>query len=213
MPTAEMAPSSQPSDTRDPSCASPLLAQIKHEARRRARIRRKRALCSLDNDADALACNFLRRIDLSGTVSVAGYWPMGSEMDVRSLLTALHALGVRILLPEVLGPTNPLGFRNWAPGIALESGPFGIPVPAGPRCDEQPSILLIPLLAFDRLGFRLGQGGGYYDRTLAAIRRTRRAIRAIGIAYAAQEIPLVPREHHDQKLDGVATERFVVQFT
>jgi 5-formyltetrahydrofolate cyclo-ligase len=135
---------------------------------------------------------------------VAAYWPMRSEADPRPALAALHARGVPLALPVVAGRGMPLIFRAWAPGVALVPGGFGVLVPAdGPPV--VPRVLVVPLLAFDRAGFRLGYGGGFYDRTLAALRAAGPVL-AVGFAYAAQEVPHVPRTIDDQRLDRIVTE-------
>lgn len=136
---------------------------------------------------------------------VAGFWPMREEIDILPLLAAIIARGGRAALPVVAGRAAPLDFRHWQPGMTLEDGPFGTrhpPLAAGPA---DPDVVLVPLVAFDRAGGRLGYGGGFYDRTLEALRR-RRPVVALGVAYAGQEVPQVPEEAHDEPLDGIATE-------
>jgi 5-formyltetrahydrofolate cyclo-ligase len=135
---------------------------------------------------------------------VAAYWPMRSETDPRPALTALHARGVPLALPVVVGRGMPLAFRAWEPGAAMVPGGFGVQVPADDR-PVVPRALVVPLLAFDRAGFRLGYGGGFYDRTLAALRATGPVL-AVGLAYAAQEVTHVPRTIDDQRLDRIVTE-------
>ena len=109
-------------------------------------------------------------------------------------------------MPVVVGDGLPLGFRSWAPGDAIVPGNWNIPVPADTATALLPDALLVPMLAFDRQGYRLGYGGGYYDRTLLALRALKPVI-AIGVAYAAQEVAEVPREPFDQRLDYVMTEK------
>lgn len=137
--------------------------------------------------------------------AVAGFWPMGSEVDVRPTLLALHARGHRIALPVTTPRGEPLVFRAWAPGAAMERGRGGTQHPAGPE-QLRPDVFLVPLLAFDRMGRRLGYGGGYYDRTLPLFPGAPR----IGVAFAAQEVEEVPSGPEDARLDRVATERGVV---
>jgi 5-formyltetrahydrofolate cyclo-ligase len=136
---------------------------------------------------------------------VAGYWPMGDEIDPRPLLQALAAAGRRLALPVVTAPNQPLDFRAWAWGDELEPGRFGTTHPLAHAAPVEPDLLLVPLLAFDRQGFRLGYGGGFYDRTLDMLRR-KRHVSAMGIAFAAQQVPAIPHDGRDQRLDGVATE-------
>lgn len=138
---------------------------------------------------------------------VSGYWPMQSEMDPRPLMARFSRNGARLALPRLpLGRTRaPLAFHLWAPGEDLIPGPFGLmqPRPDAPVVD--PDILLVPLLAFDVAGGRLGYGGGYYDRTLQAL-RSRKAIFALGVAFAGQAADEVPLDVHDQALEAVITE-------
>jgi 5-formyltetrahydrofolate cyclo-ligase len=119
-------------------------------------------------------------------------------------MMALHGLGYRVAAPVVTGKGQPLAFREWEPGCRTERGGFGVRLPADGEALE-PDLLLVPLLAFDAQGFRLGYGGGFYDRTLEALRAVR-PVTAIGLAYAAQQLPHVPHGPRDQRLDAVATE-------
>jgi 5-formyltetrahydrofolate cyclo-ligase len=136
---------------------------------------------------------------------VAGTWPLGDEIDGRTLLERLAALGHSLALPVVVAPDQALVFRRWTPGEALEQGPFATRHPAATAPAVVPGLVLVPLLAFDGEGFRLGYGGGYYDRTLALLRGAGR-VTALGLAYASQRVPSVPHDGHDQRLDGVVTE-------
>ena len=136
---------------------------------------------------------------------IAGYWPMGDEMDPRPLMLALASRGHALALPVTPPRGQPLAFRAWAPGAALRPGPMGTSEPAAGE-ELRPDVLLVPLLAFDRAGRRLGYGGGYYDRTLAALP----GAKAIGIAYAGQEMPEVPAGPQDMRLPLIATEAGVI---
>ncbi len=131
---------------------------------------------------------------------VAGYWPMAHEIDILPLLTALHARGQTLCLPETTPPGTPLIFRAWAPGANMVHGRYNTYHPEGPALT--PDVLLIPLLAFDSHGHRLGYGGGYYDRTLARLPSAFR----LGCAFAAQEVAAVPRQETDLPLHAIATE-------
>jgi 5-formyltetrahydrofolate cyclo-ligase len=136
---------------------------------------------------------------------IAGYWPMGEEMDPRALMLAFAARGHVLALPVTPPRGQPLSFRAWEPGAALRAGPMGTSEPVAG--DElRPDVLLVPMLAFDRAGRRLGYGGGYYDRTLAALP----GAKAIGIAYAGQEMPEVPAGPQDFCLPLIATEAGVI---
>jgi 5-formyltetrahydrofolate cyclo-ligase len=137
---------------------------------------------------------------------IAGFWPMGCEIDTRPLLEALLARGHAISLPVTPPRGHPLTFRPWSPDTAMARGPMGTQHPAnGPEIT--PDWLLVPLLAFDRSGARLGYGGGYYDRTLALLG----GAMAIGVAYAAQEISHVPTGPHDIRLHAIATEQGMIR--
>ena len=137
---------------------------------------------------------------------VAGFMPMKSEINPLPLMRKLADAGARLALPVVAGPGKPLIMRAWGFGEPLAAGVWGIrqPPPAAPAV--APDILLVPLLAFDRAGHRIGYGAGYYDMTIAAL-RAQKAVVAIGLAFAAQEIAAVPATPHDAPLDLVLTER------
>ena len=138
---------------------------------------------------------------------LAGYAPIGSEIDPTPALRAMAADGP-VCLPVVEGPDRPLRFRAWTPGCEMVDGPFGAPVPASGDW-LVPEVLIVPLLAFDRRGGRLGYGGGFYDRTLAALRRAG-PVTAIGFAYALQEDAGLPLEATDAPLDLIVTEREII---
>lgn len=133
---------------------------------------------------------------------VSGYLPMRSEI---SPLAALAGHDGALCMPVVQGRGLPLRFRAWAPGAATVRGSFGAEIPADGAWLE-PAVLVVPLLAFDARGYRLGYGGGFYDRTLAGLRATGRGVRAIGLAYAAQAVASLPVGAFDQPLDLVVTE-------
>jgi len=135
--------------------------------------------------------------------SAAGYFPVHDELDPVPLLEALHAQGLRTALPVVrAGPD--LVFREWNPGAPLKRGKFGLRQPGRESPELAPDIVLVPLLAFDRKGGRIGYGAGYYD---AALRRMRQhgPVAAIGIAFDEQEFPEVPQEPQDEPLDKILT--------
>jgi 5-formyltetrahydrofolate cyclo-ligase len=136
---------------------------------------------------------------------VAGFWPIGGEIDVRPLLHALHDRGHKIALPVTPNRGNPLTFGAWRPGDALIPEKFGTVRPTGELL--VPDFLLIPLLAFDATGARLGYGGGFYDRTLPGLPGRFR----LGCAFAAQQVDAVPVGPYDVRLDAVATDRGIVR--
>ena len=143
--------------------------------------------------------------DLTG-LTVSGFIPYLSEIDTRPLLTLLAAQGLVTSVPVVVRDEWPLEFRTWAPGDPTVAGRWGIPVPPEGTGVVDPDILLVPMLAYDRLGYRLGYGGGFYDRTLEKL-RAKKPVTAIGVAYSAQEVDEVVRGEHDQPLDWVLTEK------
>lgn len=136
---------------------------------------------------------------------VSGFWPLTGEIDIRPLLFALHERGHAVVLPVTPKRGLPLTFRVWRPGDVLIAERFGTMRPIGE--ERLPDFLLVPLLAFDRRGGRLGYGAGYYDRTLAGLG----PVFALGCAFAAQEVAEVPMGPHDARLDAVATEREVLR--
>jgi len=179
-------------------------AEEKAALRSRARALRKAAFRA--EAGAALAANFPH--SLAMRTPIVGYWPTGSEIDPRPLLLALHASGVRLLLPRIAVRGGPMLFRRWEPDDPLTPDAYGAPAPVAGAALE-PRLLLVPLLAFDRTGGRLGQGGGHYDRVLAQLKPN--GALAVGLAFAAQEMPAVPREPHDQALDWVVTEREAIR--
>lgn len=144
-------------------------------------------------------------IDIEPGIVVAGYAPLRSEFDPRPLLETLAARGAQPALPVIVGRDQPLSFRVWSPGAPLIRGPLGILEPSSDAPAVIPDIVLVPLAAFDRAGHRIGYGGGYYDRSLEALRRFGPRL-AIGIGFAVQEIPAIPALAHDARLDLVLTE-------
>ncbi len=179
---------------------------------------RGRALRHQRNAGDAaerIKVNALSVIDglvmVPGPDAVAGYWPMDGEADPRPLLEDLSARGILCALPVVVRYHAALEFRAWSPGDALVTGLHGIRQPVAGVPSVIPRVVLVPLVAFDRAGHRLGMGGGYYDRTLDALRSSGQ-IYAIGIAYEAQKVDSLPALDHDQPLDWVVTEKRAMRF-
>jgi len=158
-------------------------------------------------EGHAIGARLLAGLPPPAGASIAGFWPMGAEIDIRPLLVALHGRGHPVLLPETPARVNPLIFRHWHPGMTMQRERFGTMRPTGDVA--VPDWLLVPLLAFDRAGRRLGYGGGYYDRTLAALPR---AI-AIGVGWAAQEVAQVPAGPLDARLHAIVTEREMIRIS
>jgi len=145
-----------------------------------------------------------------GTV-VAGYSPIRSECDPVPLMRSLAAKGAQLALPIVHAKDKELSFAEWRQGEQLIAGPFGILQPRVGAMVLEPDIVLVPMAAFDRRCHRIGYGAGYYDRTLADLRK-RKVMVAVGIAFAVQEVEAVPSGEHDERLDLVLTEHETVDF-
>lgn len=141
---------------------------------------------------------------------VAGYWPLGREIDPRPLMLALAGRGHALALPVTGRRGAPLAFRRFRFGDALEPGPFGTRHPRAEAAALTPDWLLVPVVAFDATGGRIGHGAGYYDATLAALRARGRVV-ALGCGYEAQRAARLPRAAHDQHLDAIATEQGVLR--
>ena len=130
-------------------------------------------------------------------------WPYRNEYDARHLAAALRRRGARTALPVVVAPRTPLIFREWQPGTALAEGPLGIPYPVG-ASEVRPDTVLLPMLGWDGDGYRLGYGGGFFDRTFAALEKRPRVI---GVAYEQAYLPTIHPQPHDIPADFVVTER------
>ena len=150
-------------------------------------------------------------IEITPGIIVSGYSPIRSEIDPVPLMRMLAARGVRLALPAVMARGKSLAFRAWSPDDRLMMGPLGILEPSPAAAEIVPDIMLVPLAAFDRLGHRIGYGAGHYDYTLAHLRKAK-AIAAIGLAFATQEIEAVPALAHDVALDYVLTETETLDF-
>ena len=157
--------------------------------------------------------HFLAAIKIFPGTIVSGYFPVGEEFDVMPLLGRRARFGVTCCLPVIINKSNPLIFRTLCPGANLRKNPYSIPEPDSEFDEIIPNILLVPLLAFDSKGFRLGYGGGYYDRTLNMLRTQSHKILAIGMAYTEQQVEHVPHDFHDERLDWVVTERGAMPIT
>ena len=184
------------------SVASPASAK---SALRRAILERRRAAHRNDCNgaADAVAQRIANDIETKGKI-IAGYWPLGDELDCRPALEALSDAGAHVALPVVAGQGQVLIFRAWKPGDTLDQGPFGTMHPGMPAAIVCPQVLLIPLIAFDPDGNRLGYGAGYYDRTISSL-RAKGDLTAVGLGYDCQRVDVVPVDTHDQPLDAVLT--------
>jgi 5-formyltetrahydrofolate cyclo-ligase len=189
------------------------LAEAKRDARRSAEQRRAAAHAESGRSAaTALAARGLAFLETQPFGAVSGFTSFRTEIDVIPLLARLAGDGWGTALPVVTADRAPLIFRRWVPGEPTVAGRFGIPVPHEAAGEILPDVLLVPMLAFDRAGFRLGYGGGFYDLTVERLRQLKPVV-AIGIAYAAQEVAAVPRGRYDQPLDWIMTELGVFQPT
>ncbi|NCO16745.1 MAG: 5-formyltetrahydrofolate cyclo-ligase [Alphaproteobacteria bacterium] len=174
------------------------MAAEKALARKVAFAVRKAAFASGQGQAAELLADWLA--PHAGRV-LAGYSAMRSEIDPACAMAAHQG---PVCVPVIIGPGQPLRFREWTPGCAMVPGDFGALIPAeGAWLD--PEVLIVPLVAFDARGYRLGYGGGFYDRTLAAL-RARHPTLAVGFAFAAQQVAQVPTDTTDQRLDAILTE-------
>ena len=182
------------------------IAVEKQAARQAAMARRKVAHLAASGAGEAAAEHVLEWLESAPEIrSISGYMPIHTELDILPAMHALHARGYVLSVPVIIGKAKPLAFRAWTPESKMVSGPFGARVPESGAW-EQPDLLLCPMLAFDAQGQRMGYGGGFYDRTIAK----RAPIRALGFAYAAQQVDGLPTEPTDMPLDGVITENGLV---
>ena len=170
---------------------------------------------ALGDDQRAAAAEALARLGLPFAVApgmvVSGYAPIRSEIDPGPLMRKLADQGVRLALPAVTARGKSLAFRAWSPDDRLMLGPLGILEPSPAAAEIVPDVMLVPLAAFDAAGHRIGYGAGHYDFTLAHLRKTK-AIVALGIGFAVQQIKAVPVQPHDVALDYVLTEKKVFDF-
>ena len=169
----------------------------------RAEALARRAGLDMSRSTGALIGTIMRDVAIPQGAVVACVWPLPGEPDLRPLLQTLHARGHAVVLPETPPRGQPLLFRRWVPGCAMLRGRFGTCHPVGDAA--LPNLMFVPLLAFDRAGYRLGYGGGYYDRTLAILNNCV----SVGFGLAAQQVEIIPREPHDLPLHMIATERNV----
>jgi 5-formyltetrahydrofolate cyclo-ligase len=170
----------------------------------------RKALAAAAPDAGVQAAALMPLPVMAAGFVVAGYRARGGEVDPWPLMERLAAAGARLALPVALDREQPLRFRAWGPGAPLLPDAFNIASPTADAAEVEPDLVIAPLLAFDRAGGRIGQGGGHYDRTLAAL-RARRPVFVLGLAYAGQALAEIPLEPHDQKLDAILTEKAYIK--
>ena len=172
-----------------------------------ARERRVQLARAVANAGERMAEHFLRAIPVPADATVSAYYPMSDEADPLPLIERLRLKDHAIALPRVAGAKHtPLSFHVYLPEHELVAGKFGLSEPHPDWTVAIPTVLIVPLLAFDAQGYRLGYGGGFYDATLADLRRAH-AVVAVGWAYAGQEVPAVPHDEHDERLDWIVTEQ------
>jgi len=182
----------------------------KEELREQALLHREKIRPDTE-DVEGMGALFKDNVPLKAGQVVAAYWPIGDEIDVRYLIDDLIKAGVTVALPVTNKNDRVMSFSRWDGQGDLVKGTFGAFVPPKEQLVE-PDIVLVPMLAFDRKGNRLGRGGGHYDATLAALRK-KRNILAVGVAYAAQAVLFnLPSEEHDQKMDMILTPNGVQDF-
>ena len=186
------------------------LIEVKIELRRRAVQVRKKSQINSPKAGVELANCFLQSISIEKHAVISGFSPIGSEIDPLILMEKLSKGGWDTVLPVVVGKGKPLSFRQWNPGELMATGAFGIKEPVELAPKRTPDVLLVPLLAFDRKGYRLGYGGGFYDRTLKQLRETGNPI-AVGIGFSAQEVEKVPIAEYDQPLNWIVSEREAIK--
>lgn len=192
--------------------AKEIMQHARDKKQLRALCRERRASISETDRAafaKSFARHFLKNIDV-GNRSVAGYSAFRHELDIMPLLTMLAA-GNRICgLPITSPPSRLLYFRRWHTATPMVNGAFGIPVPSPESESFTPDIVIVPLVGFDAAHHRLGYGAGYYDATLADLKKRNPKLLAVGAAFSVQQVDAIPAEPHDQALDKVITENGVL---
>ena len=183
------------------------ISKLKAEARKAAFAARKPAHAQgLDEAANR---NLLGQLALYRDARIiSAYMPIRTEVSPLATMTILHGQGKRICVPVIQGDALPLLFREWTPETVMVDGPFGALVPAAGEF-LLPDILVTPLLAFDEQCYRLGYGGGFYDRSFEQLGGQKEIV-GLGFAYSAQQVPQVPRNETDHQLDAIVTEAGVI---
>ncbi len=186
------------------------IAQQKKQARAEGFARRKAAHEARGDAAERAAAHLLDYVESIGNpANIAAYMPIRTEIDPLPAMHALHKRGHRICVPVIIRAGLPLSFREWTPETVMYDGPFGAAIPREGDWIT-PDLLMVPLVAFDDQGYRLGYGGGFYDRSLELL-RAKRPIHAAGYAYVGQQ-GRVPVEDTDQRLDAIITENGITRF-
>jgi len=181
----------------------------------REKLKTRRAAVS-DQDREMvgklIAEQFLQAVKIPEDTIIAVYWPMEGELDTRALLHELHKKGHVVVLPTVENNDSPLVFRKWTPEVEMVEGAHGTLEPPKDCEVGLPELVVAPLLGVDDTGHRLGYGGGYYDRTVEALRAEGAIFGYMGLCYSFQNVAELPAENHDQLLDAVMSEKGVYSF-
>lgn len=181
----------------------------------REHARRTRSLLSLGpDDLQRFSNLFFQHIDVHNGTVISSYWPIGREFDTHSLMDDCIARGATVALPVIVKNTKILKFVSWTPKADVEMGAYGICQPVINEHTEyfDPDIVVVPFLAFDRKGYRLGYGGGYYDATIEDLRK-RKNILTVGVGFSKQACLFnLPVEKHDVQLDWIVTEQGAQKF-
>jgi len=180
---------------------------LRHEA-----LRHRDRIDPGSEDMDEACALFFDSVKPQKGQVVAFYWAKGREFDCGAMAERLLAEGFTCCLPVVQKKKKILKFARWDESVKLEEGAYGVMQPAPKQKWVKPNIIIVPLLAFDRHGYRLGYGGGYYDATLAALRKKKNVV-AVGVGYSQQAVIFnLPREDHDQRMDWIITPQKVQRF-
>ena len=188
----------------------PDVASAKTELRREAAARRDALPAAARKAAAEAIAERAFPLLISTSTVVSGFMPLKSEINPLPLMKTLAEAGAQLALPKIAGRGKPLVMRAWPWGAPLDAGQWGIREPKPDAPEVEPDIVLVPLLAFDRTGHRIGYGAGYYDMTIARL-RSLKAVTAVGIAFAAQEVSAVPATPRDESLDLVLTENEAIE--
>lgn len=172
----------------------------KKEIRKKLKLKRAAAFCAHKNHAQDLIANFPFAIEKN--LIIAGFIPFGDEINILPLLKFLENNGAQLCLPRINYEMNEINFHSYQSDDFLEISKFGIKEPAAIKNILIPNWVLVPLLGYDKFGFRIGYGGGYYDRAIKKLRETKNC-KFIGIAFKEQEIDKIPIENHDERLDYI----------
>lgn len=182
------------------------IAATKKQLREQALARRDALAPDYRQHAAETVANAPFPVEVREGTIVAGFFPMKTEISPLPLMRKLAAAGARLALPRIQGRGHPLSMRAWGFGDALVPGQWGIREPAPDTPEVAPDILIVPFAAYDRLGYRVGYGAGYYDRTIATLEAKKKIV-TVGFGCVAQEIERCPVEEHDKQLDFIVTEQ------